>query len=87
MNSRTVLVPEEKLGVVILTNSMSSIMTPLANYTIDQFIGVQNGPDWSQVYLDNAAKSKQAQAGAAAKAPKEKKQRKSKPVRDLSEYA
>src|SRR5690606_15891117 len=29
MNSRTVLVPEESLGIVILTNSMSSITGPL----------------------------------------------------------
>ncbi|NDK56481.1 serine hydrolase [Pontibacter fetidus] len=85
MNSRTVLAPEEKLGIVILTNSMSSIMTPIANYTLDQFFGVQHGKDWSQVTLDMMAKAKKAQAETQAKAPKEKK-RKSKPTMDLSAY-
>lgn len=86
MNSRTVLVPEENLGIVILTNSMSSIMSPLANYTLDQFFGVQNGRDWSQFSLDNMAKARKAQEEAAAKAPKEK-SRKSKPTMDLEAYA
>lgn len=85
MNSRTVLAPEEKLGIVILTNSMSSIMTPLANYTLDQFFGVQNGRDWSQASLDMAAKAKKEEAEAKAKAPKQKKQ-KTKPTMNLSAY-
>ncbi|MBB6613134.1 serine hydrolase [Pontibacter sp. Tf4] len=85
MNSRTVLAPEENLGIVILTNSMSSIMTPLANYTLDQFFGLQNSRDWSQQMLDGMAKAKKAQAEAEAKKPKEKK-RKSKPTMDLNAY-
>lgn len=86
MNSRTVLVPEENLGVVILTNSMSSIMSPLGNYTVDQFLDVENGRDWSQFYLDRAAEARKAEAEAAAKAPKEKKPKKSKPTRNLKDY-
>lgn len=86
MNSRTVLVPEEGLGIVILTNSMSGIMSPVANYTLDQFFGVENGKDWSQVALDNMARNKKAQQEAAAKAPKEKKKKK-KPTMDLDAYA
>ena len=85
MNSRTVLVPEEKLGVVILTNSMSSIMTPLANYTIDRFFGIQNGRDWSQFNLDARAAAQKKQAETMTQAPKEKK-RKSKPTMDLAAY-
>ncbi|GAB3194327.1 CubicO group peptidase (beta-lactamase class C family) [Pontibacter aydingkolensis] len=85
MNSRTVLVPEEKLGIVILTNSMSSIMAPLANYTIDQFLGVQNGRDWSQFNLNAAAQAKKAQEKAEEKKSKEKKKT-AKPARDLNEY-
>ncbi len=86
MNSRTVLVPEEGLGIVILTNSMSSIMAPVANYTLDQLFGVQNGRDWSQFALDNAAKARKAQQETLAKAPKEK-VRKSKPSMSLEAYA
>ncbi|WP_347157421.1 serine hydrolase [Pontibacter chitinilyticus] len=87
MNSRTVLLPEEHLGIVILTNSMSSIMTPVANYTVDQFLGIQNGRDWSQFYLDAAAESKKAEEAALAKAPKEKKKRKEQPTHALADYA
>ncbi|QNF31741.1 DUF3471 domain-containing protein [Adhaeribacter swui] len=58
MNSRVVLVPEENLSMVILTNSMSSIMTPLANQTLDAFLKTPDSRDWSQFYL--AAKNKAA---------------------------
>ena len=64
---------------------MSSIMSPLANYTLDQFFGIQQGRDWSQHSLDMMAKAKKAQAEEQAKAPKEKK-RKTKPTMDLSAY-
>ncbi len=83
MTSRTVLVPEENLGIVILTNSMSSIMTPLGNYTVDQFLGVENGRDWSRYKLDAAAKAKKEEM---ANAPKEKKPRKSKPNLEIAAY-
>lgn len=86
MNSRTVLVPEEKLGIVILTNSMSSIMTPLANYTIDQFfLCVPNSRDWSRFNLIAAAKGKEVKGKEETKKEKEKK-KVNKPVRDLNEY-
>ncbi len=85
MNSRTVLVPEEKLGIVILTNSMSGIMSPLANYTIDQFLDIQNSRDWSRFNLDAIEKEKSEQQKLTKEKSKGKK--KSKPVRDLSDYA
>ncbi|WP_242921334.1 serine hydrolase [Pontibacter liquoris] len=87
MNSRTVLVPEENLGIVILTNSMSSIMSPLANYTVDQFLGIKNGRDWSRFALDAQEAAKKEKEAELRNAPKEKKARKSKLTRDLSEYA
>lgn len=71
MNSRTVLVPEESLGIVILTNSMSSITGPLANYTIEQFLQIKDGRDWSQFSLDFMAKNRAAAQAAEAKKPKE----------------
>jgi CubicO group peptidase (beta-lactamase class C family) len=85
MNSRTVLVPEENLGIVILTNSMSSIMTPLANYTIDQLIGIKNGRDWSQFSLDGIAKAEKEQETEGIR-KKESKKEKYKLIRPLSEY-
>ncbi|WP_345165943.1 serine hydrolase [Nibribacter koreensis] len=85
MNSRTVLVPEEKLGIVILTNSMSSIMSPIATYTVDQFLGITNGRDWSQFNLEMAAKNRAAQKAEEAKKPKEKAE-KIKNTRNLNAY-
>ncbi|WP_192822219.1 serine hydrolase [Rufibacter sp. LB8] len=85
MNSRTVLVPEENLGIVILTNSMSSIMAPIATYTVDQFLGIKNGRDWSRFNLDLAAKARAQQRATDAKKPKEK-NTKAKLTRDLQEY-
>ncbi|MEJ8801302.1 serine hydrolase [Pontibacter sp. H249] len=82
MNSRTVLVPEENLGVVILTNSMSSIMSPLANYTIDQFLEIENSRDWSRFNLDAMA---QAKKQSEEKKSKEKK-KSAKATRNLNEY-
>ncbi len=86
MNSRTVLVPEEKLGIIILTNSMSSIMAPIANYTIDQFMGITNGRDWSQFNLQAAAETREAKKTVEAKASKGKSS-KVKLTRDLNAYA
>ena len=39
MYSRVVMVPEEKLGIVILTNSMTGISTALGYELLDRFLG------------------------------------------------
>ena len=38
MYSRVMMVPEEKLGVVVLTNSMTGISTAIANTVLDQYL-------------------------------------------------
>jgi len=81
MNSRVVMLPEENLGMVILTNSMSSIMSPLANQTMDAFLGIKDGRDWSKYYLD-AAKAREA----ATPKPETKPQEKIKALLPLSAY-
>ena len=50
MFSRLVLVPEESLGVIVLTNSMTSVSTAVANIVLDAYLG---GPtrDWSEELL------------------------------------
>lgn len=63
MYSRVVIVPEEQLGIVILTNSMKGISTPLSYYIMDAFMGLEP-KDWSQTGLEWAETSerrKQAQ--------------------------
>ncbi len=45
MYSHVLLVPEENLGVVVLTNSMTGISSPLANTIVDGFLGGEQ-TDW-----------------------------------------
>jgi CubicO group peptidase (beta-lactamase class C family) len=58
MFSRVALVPEENLGMVILTNSMTSIQTALVYKIFDAFLDGDDR-DWSREYLEIAAKEKQ----------------------------
>ena len=46
MFSRVMLVPEENLGVVILTNSMTGLQTALTNRILDEALGLPTR-DWS----------------------------------------
>jgi CubicO group peptidase (beta-lactamase class C family) len=59
MLSAVSLIPEEKLGIVILTNGMVPVYTPLINYTIDAFLKLP-AKDWSRESLDNYNKNKAA---------------------------
>lgn len=53
MYSRVVMVPDQKLGVVVLTNSMEGISSPLAMYIVNQYLK-KDMKDWSQEYLERA---------------------------------
>lgn len=48
MYSGVALVPEEKLGVVVLTNSMKGISTPMIYQVLDEYLGVEKR-DWSKI--------------------------------------
>jgi len=50
MYSRVVLVPEESLGIVILTNSMTSVQTALSYRVLDVYLGGEER-DWSAEFL------------------------------------
>lgn len=53
MYSRVTIVPEAGLGIVILTNSMKGISTPLAYQIMDAYLGLKKG-DRSQLGLIEA---------------------------------
>jgi CubicO group peptidase (beta-lactamase class C family) len=55
MISRTVLIPEDKLGFVILTNSINSIAGPLSYKILDTFFGAPDF-DWSKTMLESSKK-------------------------------
>jgi CubicO group peptidase (beta-lactamase class C family) len=70
MYSRTVLVPEERLGIVILTNGMTGIATPIGNRILDAYLAPPGAPlrDWSAELLPEAraAERREAERRAAA---------------------
>ncbi len=50
MYSKVAIVPEENLGIVILTNTMKGISNPLQYYILDAYLG-QEEQDWSAMGL------------------------------------
>ncbi len=58
MYSRVVLVPEEQLGIVVLTNSMTSLPTAVAYRILDAYLGGAER-DWSDVFLRDAERDRQ----------------------------
>ena len=54
MLSAVTLIPDENLGIVVLTNGLKGIFTPLIDYTIDAFLKVPER-DWSREALKRAS--------------------------------
>ncbi len=63
MFSHVTLVPEEKLGFVILTNSDTGLSSALSYTILDAYLG-GDGRDWSQLYLARARQSAEEKARA-----------------------
>lgn len=61
MLSQTAFMPEENLGVVVLTNAETPVYTALVNKTFDLFLNVP-ARDWSAELLERAKQGKAAQA-------------------------
>ncbi|WP_421763095.1 serine hydrolase [Ekhidna sp.] len=53
MYSRVMMVPDINLGVVVLTNTMEGISTPLTYYIVNQYLQ-KDMRDWSVEYLERA---------------------------------
>lgn len=67
MISRTALMPEENLGLVILTNSESALPPALANQVFDLMLGVAGKRDWCGEALLQARVAEKTIADAHAK--------------------
>lgn len=65
MFSRVVLVPDEGLGVVVLTNSMTGISTAIANRVLDLYLGGDQR-DWSGILLERAGPAAEREAARRA---------------------
>ena len=66
MISRVAMIPEENLGLVVLTNSETALSTVISNRIFDEFLGVAKR-DWNAEFLARTAQNKQAQADAEKK--------------------
>lgn len=62
MISQTALMPEENLGVVVLSNSETSLPTIMVNKVFDVFLNVTPKRDWSAEYLERAKRNEAASA-------------------------
>ena len=66
MTSQVTMLPEERLGVVVLTNSETPLSSIIANKVIDQFLGVPER-DWSRDFMARSGESAAAARAAAKK--------------------
>ncbi|KAF0129510.1 MAG: beta-lactamase [Bacteroidetes bacterium] len=86
MISQTLFIPEENIGFVILTNSLSSVYYPLMYKTLDVLLENPVEKDWSTEIL-SLIKAGEQQAKLAQEAEeKQKKEANTKPSLPLSEY-
>lgn len=85
MISQVAMLPEENLGLVVLTNSETPLSNILVNKVFDTFLGVP-ARDWSADYLARAKQGKEA-AAAAAKKVEDSRVPDTKPSLPLAAYA
>ncbi|HSJ09196.1 MAG TPA: serine hydrolase, partial [Longimicrobiales bacterium] len=66
MYSRVMLVPEENLGIVVLTNGMTGVSTAITNQVADAYLGGETR-DWSATLLERekAATARETERRAA----------------------
>lgn len=84
MLSYTCLIPEERIGFVILTNCNNSLYSPMASKTLDMLMDAKD-TDWSKLMLDNMRKQEEREM--QSKIDEEKNRVKdSKPTLSLKEY-
>jgi CubicO group peptidase (beta-lactamase class C family) len=67
MISQTAMMPSENLGLVVLTNSETSVNSIMMNKIFDVFLNVEPKRDWSAERLTRAKQNKAREAEADAK--------------------
>lgn len=86
MISQTALMPEENMGVVVLSNSETAVPVIMINKIFDVFLNITPKRDWNAEYL---ARTKQGEAAEAAeeKRIEESRVKDTKPSLALDRYA
>lgn len=77
------LIPDENLGVVVLTNGMKAPITAATNYALDQFMGT-GSRDWSADLLKRSNASQKADTRISSR--KEKRVSNTKPSLPIENY-
>ena len=84
--SRTALIPELKLGIVVLTNQeVTAAHSAIANTVVDHYLGVPDA-DWVSAYAARL-KKQQAEGEEAVKKAAGKRKLDTKPALPLASYA
>ncbi len=86
MISKTLLVPDENFGMVVLTNSNNWLPGALTNQTLDMLYGNGEDLDWSKMYLDFKTSRDESEEKARKKA-EEARIKNTKPSLPLADYA
>ena len=78
--------PDERIGIIILTNSDNhSLHGALAHHVYDSLLGIE-GPDWSKRYLERVRESRQRQTKGKEK-QRQNRVRNTQPTHALEAYA
>src|SRR5690242_1357104 len=85
MTSRTLLVPDQRLGIVLFTNAETEIITALPYWILDRFLDAPPN-DWVKIFHDNAVKE-QAWADSVERAAAGARDSTSRPSLALAGYA
>jgi CubicO group peptidase (beta-lactamase class C family) len=85
MTSRTLLVPDQKLGIVILTNAETSAHTALGWWIMDRFLGAPQ-TDWTAAFAAQARRGEERAAEAERQAAAAR-ARNTRPSLPLARYA
>jgi CubicO group peptidase (beta-lactamase class C family) len=86
MISKTVLIPEENIGFVILTNNNNWLSSALSNYMLDMLLTGATTKDWAAYYLE-LKQGQDAEDAAAKKKAEEERLKDTKPTLPLEAYA
>jgi len=85
MTSRTLLVPDQKLGIVILTNAETSAHTALAWWIMDRYLGAPQ-TDWTAAFAASTRRGVE-RAAAAERQAAAARARNTRPSLPLARYA
>lgn len=83
--SNTTFVPEEKLGMVFLTNKNTSLYYPLKFKTLDVMLGAEDDKDWSADFL-SMTKDREAYSEKQKSEAEEKRVKDSSPTLAIEDY-